>query len=100
LSPITTYCAANCSLVIDPTNSSVLYVSGFVYGSLGFIDGVVKSTDGGLTWTNISTNLPTGGVLAIDPSNTANLYVAQGGGEKAFITKLNSNGTQLLYSTY
>ncbi len=60
-------------LVMDPTNSAVLYAGIFA-------DGVSKSIDGGVTWSALTTGLPTAGVgrvnLAIAPSAPQTLYAA------------------------
>jgi photosystem II stability/assembly factor-like uncharacterized protein len=55
-------------LAIDPSNSSNLYA--------GTRQGVVKSSDGGQSWTDASNNLPNGSVtrLAIDPGTPSTLY--------------------------
>lgn len=64
-------------LVIDPGDSRVLYAAAE--------DGVVRSTDGGVTWNEASAGLedPDGGFvsiknLAIDPRQPATLYAASG----------------------
>ena len=86
------------AFVGDHTNHSTLYV-GSLFG------GVFKTTDGGTSWTTRNTGLWTGTirVLAIDPANSAILYA--GGSEEflvtdAFASKLNSSGSDLLFSTY
>jgi photosystem II stability/assembly factor-like uncharacterized protein len=56
-------------LIIDPTNSSTLYLG------VDF-SGVFKTTDGGVTWNRVfsaNTNIE---ALAIDPSNPSNIYLA------------------------
>lgn len=60
------------SLLIDPRNPATLYA--------GTSHGVLKSTDGGSTWSGINTGLPPGSpawvqVLAIDPAHSSVLYV-------------------------
>ena len=62
------------SLAIDPTNSSTIYA--------GAGQGVVKSTNGGESWTSANTGLPSGsaGVLAVDPITSSTLYTATFGG--------------------
>jgi photosystem II stability/assembly factor-like uncharacterized protein len=60
------------SLLIDPKDSGVLYA--------GTSHGVLKSTDGGATWSGANVGLPAGWpawahVLAIDPGNSSILYV-------------------------
>jgi photosystem II stability/assembly factor-like uncharacterized protein len=54
------------SLAVDPTNTNVIYAgTGDYDGYLGVGHGIMKSTDGGVTWNKIT---PTG---ATDPQNTA-----------------------------
>lgn len=66
--------------MIDPSNSSTIYVG-------GNNEGMSKSTDGGRSWTSINIGLPVQlsyiGALAIDPVSTSVLYAgatAVGGG--------------------
>jgi photosystem II stability/assembly factor-like uncharacterized protein len=56
-------------ITIDPTASTTVYAGSF------------KSTDAGLSWSNIVLPPPTGfvNVLAIDPKNVATLYAGTGG---------------------
>jgi photosystem II stability/assembly factor-like uncharacterized protein len=59
------------SLVVDPTDSKVLYAGG------GSQIGLSKSMDGGATWSPASTGLPTKyGVwcIAVDPKTPQNVY--------------------------
>jgi photosystem II stability/assembly factor-like uncharacterized protein len=117
-------------LIIDPTNSEVLYAIVF--------NNVWKSTDGGASWT--PTTLQQAGILEIDPQTPSTLYVANqmglhkttdGGASwhsslddraittialdpkqtstiyapafvtsDVFVAKLNTTGTALVYSTY
>lgn len=55
------------SVAVDPTNAQTVYAS-----SDGV--GLLKSTDGGASWTTISTNQT--GVITIDPVHTQTLYAA------------------------
>jgi photosystem II stability/assembly factor-like uncharacterized protein len=62
------------SVVADPGNPSNLYV-----GICGFGGGLLKSMDGGQTWTLLvipDLNYPFNGVLAVDPENSSTLYVS------------------------
>lgn len=72
-------------IVIDPTNPDVLYaatwdrhrtVAALMGGGPG--SGIHKSTDGGETWTKLSTGLPTSNMgkigLAISPFNNETVY--------------------------
>jgi photosystem II stability/assembly factor-like uncharacterized protein len=60
---------SSASLVIDSVNTNTIYA-----GEL--LKGIFKSTDGGDTWKEISTELPGYFVqsLAIDPKNTGTIY--------------------------
>ena len=63
------------ALAVDPNNPNVLYASTDV-------PQLLKSTDGGATWSQINNGLPTTysiGTIAIDPSNSNIVYA--GGGE-------------------
>ncbi len=86
------------AMVADRSTPNTLYV-----GAVG--GGVIKTTDGGTSWTNASAGLWTGTirVLVADPSNSSILYAGGSGsnfGRDAFVTKLNSSGSDLLFSTY
>ena len=84
-------------------NAMVATPSTLYVGTVG--RGVIKTTDGGISWTGVNDGLWTAQirVLAVDPSNPATLYA--GGSEvvlttDAFVSKLNSTGSDLLFSTY
>jgi len=66
------------AIVVDPTNANTLYVAvnGYLAGSQ-IADGVFKSTDGGMTWTDTTSSFMNGysTSLIIDPSNPNVLYV-------------------------
>ncbi len=47
------------SLIVNPTNASVLYVT-VLYGPNSNSGGVYKSTDGGATWTNTTASIHSG----------------------------------------
>jgi len=59
-------------VVADPVSANTFYITRASYGG----GQVIKSTDFGTTWTNVSGNLPTVPVndLFIDPANTSHLY--------------------------
>ena len=60
-------------ITIDPRNSNVVYAT---FG--GFeLDNIWRTTDYGVTWTNISNGLPSAPVfsLVVSPSNSSTLYV-------------------------
>ena len=74
-------------IAIQPGNSQIMYLAtgdrdGYYTGGGGHVYtyGIMKSTDGGSTWTNISTMTITSNDmmsrLLIDPSNTQNIYAA------------------------
>ena len=60
------------SVLVDPRNPSTLYVG--IYGSGG---GLLKSIDGGQTWSllTIPTEMTFSGIVAIDPQLSGTLYV-------------------------
>jgi photosystem II stability/assembly factor-like uncharacterized protein len=65
------------SFVIDPTNTSIIYLT---EGNSG--GGVFRSADGGVTWSGINDGLPSpySSIVAIDPATPTTLYVSTGGG--------------------
>lgn len=78
-------------VVIDPTDSSILYAATFIGGydpatPPTFNNGIWKSTDAGANWVHSSVGLPTIPVvdgsefsvlsLAIDPTQTSRLYAS------------------------
>lgn len=73
-------------IAIDPTNSNIMYIAtGDLDGSDTYSIGVLKSTDGGLTWnsTGLSYGVDQGKLIArliIDPTNTNIIYAAGNGG--------------------
>lgn len=68
------------SVAVDPVNSQNVYVGtgDFPYGTQPF--GIMKSTDGGNTWTNIGTSFGNNSVnkILIDPDNPSIITVATG----------------------
>jgi hypothetical protein len=70
------------AIVIDPTNSSVIYVArGDYHGEIGGSYGIMKSTDGGATWTEIAESyMGKIGVasLLMDPTNNQILIAGAG----------------------
>ncbi len=80
------------ALAIDPKDPFTIWVGTGEHNSqrsVGYGDGVYKSTDGGRTWTNTGLKLSGNiGRIAIDPKNPAVVYVAaqgplwSGGGER------------------
>jgi photosystem II stability/assembly factor-like uncharacterized protein len=61
--------ASTVAIAVDPRNPSNLYA--------GTSQGILKSSDRGVTFTDISGNLPVGAVtkIAVDPSNSSALYI-------------------------
>jgi photosystem II stability/assembly factor-like uncharacterized protein len=77
--------AGTCDLVMDPTNPDVLYEAVhqrrrhvYTYIGGGPESGVFKTTDGGTTWTQLKTGLPSSNLgrvgLAISPANSNYVY--------------------------
>src|SRR5258708_6156364 len=65
----------NTAIVVDPTNSQVVYA--------GFADGGLwKTTNGGTSWTPLTDTQPTLaiGAIVLDPKNPATVYVGTGEG--------------------
>ena len=83
-------------VVFDPVNASTLYF-------LSSQGGVDKSTNSGQTWVPMNNGLPTPSAadLAIDPLKPSTLHVTSGStiSDDAFVTKINSAGSALIYST-
>ncbi len=63
------------SLAVDPDNANIVYVS-VLYGPNASFGGVYESTNGGTTWTNITSSFFTGWAsdIVIDPANPSVLY--------------------------
>lgn len=80
------------ALVIDPTIRSTLYA-----GTNS--SGVFKSTDGGSHW-NATSLISRVDALTIDPATPTTVYAGTAIGADAFVTKLNANGSVLVFSTY
>ena len=86
------------SLVVDPHNSSNLFVTVW-YGPNGNSGGVYKSIDGGVTWTNTTSSLHTGAAsdIVMDPTNSQILYAGltqgAGGGTTNGLYKTTNGGT-------
>jgi hypothetical protein len=84
------------TLVIDPLNPSTLY-AGRSFGG-----GIYKTTNAGASWTTMSAGLtiPNIKALTINPLDPSTLYVGISSLTDAFVSKLNSSGSALVYSTY
>jgi photosystem II stability/assembly factor-like uncharacterized protein len=67
-------------IVIDPTHSGIVFCAGFDTSTSDPLSpthlGLAKSTDGGLTWTQINTGLASfnGPSITMDPNNSSTLY--------------------------
>ena len=61
----------------DPSNAGVLYAGMFVYSGADTPGGILRSTDGGLNWTDITNDIPVPNVsdIAITPDGRV-LYAA------------------------
>ena len=83
-------------IVFDPVSPTTVYL-------LSTNDGIFKSTDNGQTWTAINKGLEFEVVqaLAIDPlmPSTLHLVSISSGAFEAFVTKINTAGSALIYST-
>ncbi len=72
-------------IAVNPSNPTELFAtSSKAYkagGSVGGSDGVLRSADGGQTWTSLNDGLawPFAGPIAIDPSNTSKIIVGSPG---------------------
>jgi hypothetical protein len=79
---------------------AIALASSAVYA--GTNSGVFKSTNGGTSWSLANAGM--GGVsvsaLAIDPQIAANVYAGTSASQDCFVTRVNSAGTALVYSTY
>ncbi len=87
------------SIIIDPVTPTTLYIA-----FSGLNGGVFKSTDGGNSWASASRGLTYSFVscLVINPKAPAKIYVGANvypSDDDAFVVKLNSSGSTLLYST-
>ena len=72
------------SIAIDPSNSNIIYygTGEATYSKVSYYGrGLMKSTNGGDTWTNISSGLPSSSYtsrLVIRPNNSGHLLAAMG----------------------
>ena len=79
------------AFVIDPVTTTTIYHAAD--------NDIWKSTDSGQTWSNSLYKI-NGRALAIDPANHNTLYCGSWIAWDGFVTKLNSSGSGLVYSTY
>jgi hypothetical protein len=106
-------------LALDPSNTSTLYSVGqsVLPPYSQSRDTILKSVDGGVTWTDsgpggphlpYDPTLPTFTSLVVAPTDSSRLYTATGFQQTssttslyhAFVLKLDSSGAGLVYSTY
>ncbi len=82
------------SMAIDWSNPSIIYA--------GTANGVFKSINYGNSWKSVNKGLV--GIrissLALHPANPSVVYTGLFGSSNLFVTKINSAGTVLSYSTY
>jgi photosystem II stability/assembly factor-like uncharacterized protein len=81
--------------------TAMIATSSAVYAAVAA--GVIKTTNGGSNWTDANAGLWSSSVLTLvkHPTDPTILYVGAfgGGGSDAFVTKLNSAGSGVLFST-
>jgi photosystem II stability/assembly factor-like uncharacterized protein len=84
-------------IVFDPVNGATIYI-------VTEFEGVFKTTNNGQTWKAINKGLNSlsTGVLAVSLAqpSTLHLVLRNSGGLETFVTKINSTGTALVYSTF
>lgn len=89
------------SIVVDPNNSNIVYAGtgeATYSGASYYGRGLLKSTDGGTSWTNITTGLPSSTYfsrLKIRPGNSNQLLAALGNSGLYRSTNAGQNWTQL-----
>ena len=84
-------------IVADRSNAGTFYAATSIFG-------IIKTTNGGTTWTRVNSGLWKSNVqsLVAHASNSSILFAGGGGSFQldAFVTKLNSTGSGLLFSTF
>ena len=78
--------------------------SSFLYAVTGD-NTLQESADGGATWNAAGTGLPltinySGSEITVDPGNSAHVFVTAQVNETGFVSKLNSSGSALTWSSY
>ncbi len=85
------------SVAADPQNSSVLY-------AITYAGTVQVSTNAGSSWSAVATGLPSGlsysSEIVVDPTNSMRAFLVAQVYSAAFVSKLNSTGSALIWSTY
>ena len=95
------------TLAIDPTNPTTLYVDGGYSSLIPSCGGVLKSTNGGVSWNPVNTGLTATSIdsLGIAPSNPSTLYVgtacglqksSNGGGSWSLINRMAVGGAGVI----
>ena len=91
------------TIAVDPQNSSIIYAGGQSLATPLFNNppsgALLKSTNGGGSWSTTELGDAPVNAVAIDPQNSA-VYAGTFIGSDAFITKLNPTGSALVYSTH
>lgn len=93
------------SIVIDSNNSSTLYVASNANTNTGLTSassgvGILKSPNGGATWTPSGLTQDFIQGLTFDPTNPSTIYAPATGGNDAFVSVLNNAGSSLGFSSY
>ncbi len=86
------------SLALNPQNPATIYAGLRRFDSLQ--SGILRSTDGGAHWSAVGLSDVLINALVVDPQTPANIFAAAVGDEDIFVTKLNEEGSALIYSTY
>lgn len=85
------------AIAIDPVNPETIYVgTGDFNGGLGPGWGIMKSTNGGATWSNIGRSAFIGASIrsiVVDPTNSNNILVASGYGANELFRSTNAGST-------
>ncbi|HEY2932105.1 MAG TPA: SBBP repeat-containing protein [Acidobacteriota bacterium] len=86
--------SATYTLAVDRAAPTNIYAGTFA--------GIFKSSNGGGIWAPTAFNgaFIYAPAVLMDPRNANNLYVAGWGGTEAFVSKLNANGSALVYSSF
>jgi photosystem II stability/assembly factor-like uncharacterized protein len=95
-------------IAIDPTNPNTVYAvantQAAADGSFYSFATVFKTTDGGVNWTPQTSGFNNAHTafasVAVDPSNSANVYAGSFGDADAFFMKLNASGSSLAFGSY
>jgi len=85
------------ALRVDPKNSSIVYATALGPSGGGAL---LKSVDGGQTWTTTDLVAQAINVVEIDPFNPSHVFAGVDFDTDGFVTKVNSSGSSLVYSTY